>query len=162
MSLDRFRTAQASPHSGFEAALAEIHAGGKRGHWIWYVFPQLAGLGHSSMSQAFGIRDEAEAIAFLRDPELGGRLLTISTAVADQLKRQPSPSLRSLMGSEIDALKLVSSLTLFRHVAEGLQAREPAGRYAALVTAAEDVLAAAAAEGYEPCAYTRTHLGARR
>src|SRR5215213_5808856 len=125
MSLERFKSAQASPHSGFDVALAEIRGGGKRGHWIWYVFPQLAGLGHSSMAEAYGIRDEAEAIAFLRDPELRERLMTITTAVADQLDGRPSSSLRGLMGSQVDALKLVSSLTLFRHVAARLLAKQP-------------------------------------
>jgi uncharacterized protein (DUF1810 family) len=159
MSLDRFRSAQASADSGFEAALAEIRGGAKRGHWIWYVFPQLAGLGRSSMAQAFAVRDEEEAAALLRDPELGGRLLTITTAVVEQLSRQPPQNLRALMGSELDALKLVSSLTLFRHVADRLQLVQPDGRYSAFITAADAALKAAAAEGFEPCAYTRTRLG---
>jgi len=161
MSLDRFKSAQASPESGFDAALAEIRGGGKRGHWIWYVFPQLAGLGRSSMAQAYGIRDEAEAVAFLADRELRERLLTITRAVADQLRKQPAPSLRTVMGSAIDAQKLVSSLTLFGEVAARLQARDPAGPHAAFVRAAEEVLSAAAAEGYSACAYTRERLGSR-
>ena len=69
---------------GFEAALHEIQAGGKRGHWIWYVFPQLAGLGSSGLSHTFAIADKHEAAEFLRDPKLRSRLHTITAAVAAQ------------------------------------------------------------------------------
>ena len=85
--LQRFTDAQDQRGSGFESALAEMQSGRKRGHWIWYVFPQLAGLGQSSMAQIYGIDGVAEAEAYLRDPILRRRLLTIALAVAEQLRR---------------------------------------------------------------------------
>src|ERR1017187_1422137 len=103
--LERFRIAQDQSGSGFEAALAEIHDGGKRGHWIWYIFPQLTGLGMSSMSRTYAIRDVVEAKAYLRDEVLGSRLVTITTTVAEQVSWRTS--LEVLMGSSIDAQKLV-------------------------------------------------------
>src|SRR4029079_17352418 len=100
--LERFKEAQNASHAGFESALAEIRAGGKRGHWIWYIFPQLDGLGTSGNSRAFAIEGEKEAADFLRDLELRSRLLTVATAVAEQLKTGKTPSLRALMASDID------------------------------------------------------------
>src|SRR5690606_17445562 len=75
--LDRFHSAQDSPDAGFDAALRELQAGRKRGHWIWYILPQLAGLGMSGMSQRYAIRDAQEAVAYLQDPVLRDRLLAI-------------------------------------------------------------------------------------
>ena len=156
--LDRFKWAQASADSGFDAALAEIRSGAKRGHWIWYVFPQLAGLGASPTSRHFAIADEAEATEFLRNPELRSRFLTITTAAAERLDARQPASLRLLMGSETDARKLVSSLTLFRHVAEKLYAAERQDIYAQIASMADDVLRTAAREGYPPCEHTLTEL----
>ena len=154
-SLDRFRRAQEAPAAGFEAALREIRSGAKRGHWIWYVFPQLAGLGSSPMSQAYGIRDTTEAEAYLRDPVLGPRLVTIAGAVADQLRR--GASLQRVLASEVDVLKLVSSLTLFGSIARDL-AGAGLGHAAELDRLAADLLRAAAAEGFPPCDFTRRAL----
>jgi uncharacterized protein (DUF1810 family) len=156
--LDRFKSAQASSDSGFESALAEIRSGTKRGHWIWYVFPQLAGLGVSPTSQHFGIAGEAEAVEFLRDPDLRSRFLTIAAAVADRLNARQPASLRVLMESDTDARKLVSSLTLFRHVAEKLHAAERQDVYAQIASVSGEVLSIAAREGYRPCEYTRKKL----
>ena len=122
--LERFKSAQDSADSGFESALEEIRAGRKRGHWIWYVFPQLSGLGTSGFSHSFAIDGEEEAIAFLHDEKLRSRLLTIATAVVEQLKSHKATPLRALMGSDIDARKVVSSLTLFGRVAKKLHAAE--------------------------------------
>ena len=69
-TLGRFKTAQANPRSGFTAALRELRAGQKRTHWIWSVFPQLAGLGASPMAVTYGLRDVDEATAYLQDPLL--------------------------------------------------------------------------------------------
>jgi len=153
VELERFKTAQASEDEGFEAALSQIRSGRKTGHWIWYVLPQLAGLGTSSMSRAFALRDQAEAADYVRDPDLGERLLTILTAIADR-----SVSLTALMGSEIDSRKLVSSLTLFEHVARQLDRSERLERARPLAEIAGRLLAAAAAEGYAPCAHTMGRL----
>jgi uncharacterized protein (DUF1810 family) len=154
--LDRFRDAQDAPHSGFEAALAEIVRGGKTGHWIWYVFPQIGGLGVSPLSQTFAIEGEEEAADFLRDEELRSRLLTITNAVAEQLKA--GTPLRRLMGSDIDARKVVSSLTLFGHTARRLAATGDERHYATLAAAADDVLATAESQGYPRCAFTLQRL----
>jgi uncharacterized protein (DUF1810 family) len=155
--LDRFRTAQSSAHTGFDAALQEIRTGAKTGHWIWWIFPQLQGLGRSGMSEAFGIDDEHEAAEFLRDPELRSRLATITGAVAEQLT-PGRVSLRSLMGSDIDATKIVSSLTLFGQVARGLRDMGDAADVDAFIRAADAVMTHAEAQGYPPCASTMRRL----
>jgi uncharacterized protein (DUF1810 family) len=157
-ALHRFKAAQNSPHAGFQAALDEIRSGAKTGHWIWYVFPQLAGLGTSSLSQRFAIDGEEEAMEFLRDSELRSRLLIIASAVADQIRTRRAPSLLALMGSEVDVRKLVSSLTLFRHIARTLDDAEPLSEYRSLGGVADEVLAVAASEGYPACAYTLGRL----
>jgi uncharacterized protein (DUF1810 family) len=154
--LERFKKAQARSDSGFESALAEMHAGRKRGHWIWYVFPQLSGLGVSDSSKIYGISGVAEAIEYLRDPVLCSRLLTITTAVAQRLRQ--GISMTELMGSHIDALKLVSSLTLFGHVAKSLHSAETNKEQGVLANVAEEVLLLAESEGYQRCRYTLQHL----
>jgi uncharacterized protein (DUF1810 family) len=93
--LSRFTIAQDADDAGFEQALREIRSGRKRGHWIWYVFPQLAGLGTSSMSQMYAIANSAEAADYLRDPILGPRLLEITIAVSDKLREGVNLSRRS-------------------------------------------------------------------
>ena len=80
MSLDRFHDAQADAYSGYQAALAEIRSGRKRSHWIWYVFPQLAGLGRSGAAQHFAIQGIEEACEYLRDPVLRAHYEEITTA----------------------------------------------------------------------------------
>ena len=100
--LQRFTDAQDQAVSGFQSALSEIHAGGKRSHWIWYVFPQLSGMGHSAASRAYGLDGVEEAEEYLRDPLLRSRLLTIASAVAEQLAGK-RVTLLHLMGSSIDA-----------------------------------------------------------
>jgi uncharacterized protein (DUF1810 family) len=150
--LERFARAHASPEAGFDAALREIRSGRKTGHWIWYVLPQLAGLGTSSMSRTFALRDATEAADYVNDPELGVRLLTIVTAVLNQITTRPGLSVAALMGSEIDAMKLVSSLTLFEHVARELAPRSDRARQ--LAEASRRVLDAASAEGHPRCART--------
>ena len=73
MSLQRFHEAQTDPRVGYDRALAEIRCGRKTSHWIWYIFPQLAGLGRSAMAEKYAIRDLAEACDYLRDPILRAR-----------------------------------------------------------------------------------------
>jgi uncharacterized protein (DUF1810 family) len=70
-NLDRFREVQDAPHVGFAVALRELKAGRKKSHWIWYVFPQLAGLGQSSTAVYYGLAGAEEAAAYLRDRVLG-------------------------------------------------------------------------------------------
>ena len=120
-----FLAAQTNPTAGFDTALTELRAGQKTGHWIWYVFPQLAGLGRSEVAERFAIADFDDARAYARDPTLGPRLLQAFKLVREQLVAQVP--LMTLMGSDIDARKLVSSATLFLKTGEAL-AHEPAMR----------------------------------
>ena len=103
--LQRFKDAQ---ELDYQAALAEIRAGRKRSHWIWYVFPQLDGLGRSAMCARYGIRGLGEAEAYLADETLRTRLVEISQALLDLDGSDPV----AVMGG-IDALKLRSCMTLF-------------------------------------------------
>jgi len=143
MSLARFHEAQASPSAGYDTALAEIRRGRKTSHWIWYIFPQLAGLGRSAMAEKYAIRDLAEACAYLRDPLLRARYEEITAAVSDQLAR--GIALEELMSSRIDALKLVSSLRLFRVAAQSLAVADSG--FASLVERCDSMLRQTAAEG---------------
>lgn len=152
----RFVDAQAGGE--FESALAEIEGGRKLGHWIWYIFPQLAGLGHSHMSQVYGIRDRDEAVEYLGHPVLRSRLEAITLAAAQHVRR--GVRLDRLMGSSIDAQKLVSSLTLFGSVARSLQATLDAD-LRAFATVTDEILAAAEGQGYSKCRYTLDLLDER-
>jgi uncharacterized protein (DUF1810 family) len=109
MSLDRFIQAQEKTYAG---ALAELKAGQKTGHWIWWIFPQLRGLGTSYNSTYYGLADEAEAAAYLAHPVLGSRYRECVAVVHGHLC-QGGVSPLELMGSEVDVLKLRSSLALF-------------------------------------------------
>ena len=110
-SLDRFVRAQADT---YDAALAELRAGAKTGHWMWFVFPQIAGLGHSAMAVRYAIADLAEARAYRAHPVLGHRLGACAQALLGWAGRR---SAERIMGG-IDAVKLRSSATLFE-AAEG-------------------------------------------
>ena len=156
--LARFIAAQDSLNAGFESALREIRSGRKTGHWIWYVLPQLSGLGASEMSRRFGLRDAGEAADYVRDPVLGPRLLTTVSAIAEQLATRPGLTVGTLMGSKIDARKLVSSLTLFERLGRLLEGTEVSERARALADTSHRLLVAAAAEGYPPCAFTLGRL----
>ena len=114
MSLDRFLQAQET-HGSYERALAELKAGRKTGHWIWWVFPQLKGLGSSHNSTYYGLADEAEARAYLEHPILGARYRECVTIVHGHLCKGGRSPLE-LMGSEVDVMKLLSSLKLFLSV----------------------------------------------
>jgi uncharacterized protein (DUF1810 family) len=160
--LDRFIDVQNGVTSGLAIALAELKAGEKRSHWIWYVFPQLAGLGRSPMAVRYGLGGISEATAYLQHPVLRARLREATDAVREQLTQQPSLTLDTLMGSEIDATKLVSSMTLFSEIARRLAATEGAPDYAALASSADSVLVIAAKQGYAPCATTLAALSATR
>jgi uncharacterized protein (DUF1810 family) len=121
--LDRFRDGQADPYSGFAVALRELEAGRKTGHWIWYVFPQLVGLGQSMTAVHYGLADAAEAADYLRDPVLGERLVAAAVTARRHLTGSPRVGVVTLMGSVVDALKLVSCMTLFAHVSADARGR---------------------------------------
>src|SRR3972149_6117320 len=111
--LDRFRRAQEDPHAGFAAALAELRAGRKTSHWIWYVFPQLAGLGRAPTATPFAPAAAGGPAASLREPVLGPRLVEAVAAVHAHLTGHRPARLQTLMGAHGDAPKLVPCLALF-------------------------------------------------
>lgn len=156
--LDRFRTAQDAPHGGFDTALSELRAGRKRSHWIWYVFPQLAGLGQSSSARYYGLDGADEAAAYLRDDVLGDRLVAAAAAARDHLAHAQPVRVDVLMGSGIDALKLISCMTLFEHVAKRLGAADPRPRFASMAEHAEAILTATTRQGHRRCAFTEEYL----
>jgi uncharacterized protein (DUF1810 family) len=106
--LQRFVDAQEDA-AIYARALEELRRGRKRSHWIWFVFPQIAGLGQSPMSQAYAIRSLEEARAYLAHPILGPRLKECCEAL---LAAEPSAGADSILGG-IDAIKVRSSMTLF-------------------------------------------------
>ena len=112
--LDRFLSAQAPVYA---TALAELRAGRKRSHWMWFIFPQMRGRGASSMATFFGVGSLAEATAFLVHPELGERLTLCTRTVLDIEGR----SLHAIFGAPADA-KFRSSMTLFARAAGGREA----------------------------------------
>ena len=105
IDLSRFVEAQ---KDDFTIALNEIKSGRKISHWMWYIFPQIAGLGKSSTSIYFSIKNKQEAEAYLIHPILGIRLVEISTALLKLATQNPI----QIFGN-IDAMKLQSSMTLF-------------------------------------------------
>ncbi|HEU4909581.1 MAG TPA: DUF1810 domain-containing protein [Propionibacteriaceae bacterium] len=111
MDLERFVRAQDSGGT-YQRAVTELRRGRKTTHWMWFIFPQIAGLGRSDMAQAYAITDLAEAQAYLAHPVLGPRLIECAEIVAAQQGR----SAEQIFGG-IDAIKLRSSMTLFAHAA---------------------------------------------
>jgi uncharacterized protein (DUF1810 family) len=105
-SLDRFVAAQ---QQTYPRALAELRAGEKRSHWMWFVFPQIAGLGHSEMAQRYAIADLAEARAYLAHPLLGPRLADCTDTMLGWAGRKDAAA---ILGA-VDAIKFCSSMTLF-------------------------------------------------
>ncbi len=109
--LARFVAAQAPV---FDTVVAELEAGRKASHWMWFVFPQIAGLGHSSMATRYAIRSLEEARAYLAHPLLGERLRRCTALVSAVEGR----SLRAILGTP-DDLKFRSAMTLFMHAGPG-------------------------------------------
>jgi len=108
--LARFVVAQ---EGEYDEALAELRRGAKHGHWIWFIFPQVAGLGSSPMAERYAIRSASEALAYLQHPVLGPRLAECANA----LLGVKGKSVDEIMGFP-DNLKLRSSMTLFAAVSE--------------------------------------------
>ena len=102
----------------FDAALAELNAGRKRGHWMWFVFPQIAGLGSSEMARRFALSGEAEARAFAKHPSLGDRLDQATEAMLDWAGTMAA---EEILGP-VDAMKFRSSMTLFEASADDTDA----------------------------------------
>jgi uncharacterized protein (DUF1810 family) len=114
--LERFVEAQAQ---AYPAALRELREGRKRTHWMWFVFPQISGLGSSAMSRRYGIASLDEAAAYLAHPVLGPRLLECTAAV----NAHRGQSAEAIFGP-VDATKLRSSMTLFDLAGGGAQFRQ--------------------------------------
>ncbi len=110
--LSRFVTAQ---RDIYPRVLAELHAGAKRSHWMWFIFPQIAGLGRSHMAQLYAISDLDEARAYLAHPVLGARL---RESVAAVLEHAGMRTAETILGG-IDSIKLRSSMTLFEAAGGG-------------------------------------------
>ena len=109
LALDRFRSAH---EEDYETALREIKSGRKQSHWMWYIFPQLQGLGKSATAQYYALSDLEEARQFLADPYLGANLRQITR----QLLALETNNALAVMGSP-DHWKLKSCMTLFAHAA---------------------------------------------
>jgi len=120
--LERFVRAQDAGGT-YASALAELRAGSKRGHWMWFVFPQVAGLGRSETARAYAVSGLPEARAYLRHPVLGPRL----RECADALDGLGTSDPVEVLGS-IDATKLRSSMTLFERAADDPADAEPFAR----------------------------------
>lgn len=146
------RRFEAHHPADIDRAVEELQAGRKRTHWMWFVFPQLRVLGRSDTAIHYGIESLDEAVEYLRHPVLGADYRRSVEAVFEQVLRR-DVTIASLMGVP-DDLKLVSSLTLFGGVAARLGG--PEGDE--LAAMCEQVLAAAAAQGFPRCAATASAL----
>jgi uncharacterized protein (DUF1810 family) len=109
--LNRFVTAQDAGGT-YQQAVAELRRGRKTSHWMWFVFPQIAGLGHSAVSRTYAISSLDEARAYLAHPVLGPRLIECAAIVA----QTPESTAEQIFGG-VDALKLRSCATLFQRAA---------------------------------------------
>lgn len=114
-NLNRFIHAQESDWDGYETALEEMRRGEKRSHWIWYVFPQMKGLGRSYNSDYYGIASLFEARQYIEDEVLGKRIKEITHVVLSHDRS----SIEDIMGGHTDAMKFRSSMTLFDIVCPG-------------------------------------------
>lgn len=113
MTISRFLTAQdRGCPSAYRRAIQELTSGQKQSHWIWYILPQHVLLGRSHLSIFYGIRDLAEAKDYIDHPILSQRLRSVISVIESNVAC--TADLRHLMGSEIDAIKATSSLTLFK------------------------------------------------
>jgi uncharacterized protein (DUF1810 family) len=112
VDLERFVRAQ-DEHQTYRQAVTELRSGRKTSHWMWFVFPQIAGLGRSPMAQTYAIADLAEARAYLAHPVLGPRLVEC----AEILASHEGLTAQQIFGS-VDAMKLRSSMTLFARAGE--------------------------------------------
>jgi uncharacterized protein (DUF1810 family) len=154
--LHRFHDAQQGRNSGlpsFNQAYAEIQQGSKKSHWIWYILPQFKNLGASQLAQKYAIQNAQEACDYLREPKLFDNYYKIVTKILLQIQHT---SIHHVMGSSIDAQKLMSSLTLFKEIAEYLDAQQKGQfhDYKDLAKKCEQILASGANELLFPCEKT--------
>lgn len=152
--LDRFIRALEAPETGIDTAAAELGAGHKQSHWIWYVFPQLAGLGSSVMARRYALQSVAEAEAFFADARLRGHLLRATSALDEGLGDTGQRTLLDVLGSAVDVQKVVSSLTLFHAIARGMAEPAHDNQASGFVATAGRLLSRAEREGFARCRFT--------
>ncbi|CAM2955214.1 Uncharacterized conserved protein [Legionella steigerwaltii] len=162
-TIQRFIKAQQGQemYTSFLQAYNELKAGRKQSHWIWYIFPQLKLIGFSSTAQYFGIVDFKEACDYLQNEELFQNYYAIAKLVEQQIKRKIP--VETLMSGQIDAKKLVSSLTLFRASASFLLHQgDNSQDFAALVNCCDQILVETSKQGYVPCTLTLEFLASEK
>ena len=142
----------------FDFALSEIENGRKRGHWMWWIFPQAKGLGTSATAKEFAIESLDEAVACLAHRPFGDRYCEMVGAVWTQVVKNGT-AVKTLFPFSPDDRKLVSSLTLFRRAAEHLtqlQRPEPDRRaFSLLIDQSTEILERAQGEGLGPCSLSQ-------
>ena len=167
VDVGRFVAAQREDDT-IATALRELRAGRKRSHWVWFVLPNVAGLGSSGTAKEFAIASREEAEAFVANAELRSNLVAAVEAVG-KWARKGKPKLDVVMGSAVDTRKLVSCCVLFETVARQRQQQQQRRRvgggadveeqqYAALVEACRVVLDAAEEQGWGTCTFTRAKM----
>ena len=145
--LDLVRFVRAQERQPWTSAAAELAAGAKRSHWIWWIFPQLVSLGTSPQAQRFGLDGLEEAVVYLGEAVLAERLLACFDALLANRPRSIVAVMGGDTGWDVDTVKLVSCATLFREASQRM------GR-ADVLQRCDAVLAWAFDEGYPPCVRT--------
>ena len=155
-NIDRFLTAQNRGRSFLNAKL-EIDNGRKKSHWIWYIFPQIDGMGRSGMAEKYAIANLSEACEYLSNSSLLRRYQDILISVNDKLTDHVD--VVQLMGSHIDALKLTSSLTLFEAAAQYLSQTKPQqNEFQQFAILCSNTLNLLTNQGFPKCEYTLSKL----
>ena len=154
MTLQRFIDAQEGDGM-YAIALAEIRAGRKQSHWIWYLLPNLRGLGYSETARFYAIDGQAEALAYYQHPLLGARLSEVAEAIVTVLSA--GQTLEGVFG-DIDAKKTISCMTLFDAIGTNT-AVQGCVHHHNFQTAALRMLTAGDAQGLPRCTKTLTLLG---
>jgi uncharacterized protein (DUF1810 family) len=156
-NLQRFIDAQ---KNNYAQAKSEIKAGRKVGHWIWYIVPQMKALGFSDNAKFYGIEDFDEACEYLRNPILFERYYEMVHIINQQLSKKPPLHLIQLMGAKVDAVKLVSSLTLFRGAAAYLELHqgESNHNFKDLKNVCDKIYTTIAKQHFSSCQSTLIHL----
>jgi len=166
--LQRFIDAQDSPYwqsssTTYERALLELKQGQKRGHWIWFIFPQLDGLGMSRQSSIYSLKGVHEAVLYLRHKELRRRYIAAMEAVQSVSKRK---ELEEILQSRVDTVKFISSLTLFqgtsRWMAEHSESLHLGASESEEITTVNELctmlIDTATQQGFKPCSFTASRL----
>ena len=154
MALQRFIDAQ-DREGTYANALAEIRAGHKQSHWIWYILPNLRGLGYSETARFYAIDGQIEAAAYYRHPLLGERLTVVAEAVVTAVTA--GHTLEGIFG-DVDAKKTISCMTLFQIVGTNTTVQDCA-HHQRFQAAAQTILATGESQGLPRCVKTLTLLG---